>query len=542
MRTSFLAPLCALLLIGVSLLACGCTKATEPSASAPTPSPKILQFGNGSEPQDLDPHIVTGVTEHNIISALFEGLVTYDASSEGTAPGVAERWVVSPDKLTWTFHLRPDARWSNGDSLTARDFLRSYQRILTPSLGSEYAYKLHHVVGAEEFNQGKLTDFTQTGFCAPDDHTLVLRLKHPVPYLLEALKHYSWFPVHLPTIAKFGPIDRRGNRWTLPANFVGNGPFMLKTWLPNQVITVECSPTYRGAFHPLLDGIAFYAVDSNDAEERMFRGGQLHVTQSVPLGRIDSYRSQPASPLVIAPYYGTYFYRFNTTRPPLDDARVRRALALAIDRDTIVKNILRAGQEPALHFTPPYAGFTPGEVLHPDLAEARRLLAAAGYPEGRGLRRIEILYNTMESHKVIAEAIQQMWKTGLGVDVALRNEEWKVYLDSQHSLAFDVARAGWIGDYPDPHGFLDLWVSGGGNNDTGYTNPAYDRLLTSALDAPDEAARMSIYRELDSIITRDLPVIPIYFYKRVYLLSPKVRGWASNILDNRGWQYIDLAN
>ena len=529
---------CALAL--VLLPACSPPDSTRDSDRA---SEKVLRFGNGTEPQDLDPHVVTGVPEHNILTALFEGLVTQHPSGEGAAPGVAERWETSPDGLTWTFYLRADARWSNGETVTAQDFLRSFRRILTPSLGAEYAYKLHHVVGAEEFNTGRLADFAATGFSAPDERTLVLRLKHRVPYLLEALKHYSWFPVHLPTLERHGHADRKGGAWTRPGNLVGNGPFVLESWRPGQAIVARRSPTYWDAASVRLDAISFQAIDSTQTEERMFRSGQLHVTNAVPPEQIETYRRDRPAALRIDPYYGTYFYRINTTRPPLDDVRVRRALALAIDRRALIDTVLRAGQEPALHFTPPHAGFVPGDTLPatPDIAEARRLLAEAGFPGGRGLRRLEILYNTMESHKRVAEVIQQMWKTGLGVEASLRNEEWKVYLDSTDNLRYDLSRAGWIGDYPDPHGFLDLWVAGGGNNDTGYANPDYDRLLASALSAPDEATRMAIYRELDSMLTRDVPVIPLYFYKRVYLLDPQVQNWAPNILDHRAWKHIDLA-
>ncbi|TAG28378.1 MAG: peptide ABC transporter substrate-binding protein, partial [Verrucomicrobia bacterium] len=242
------------------------------------------------------------------------------------------------------------------------------------------------------------------------------------------------------------------------------------------------------------------------------------------------------------PYYGTYFYRVNVTRPPLNDVRIRRALALAIDRQAIADTVLRAGQEPALSFTPPYAGFVPTVTLDGDLAEARRLLAEAGFPEGRGLKPIELLYNTSEAHKSIAEAVQQMWKTKLGVDVVLRNEEWKVYLDSQDNLNFDLSRSGWIGDFPDPHTFLDMWKTGGGNNDTGYANPAYDQLLATALEAPDEAGRFAIYQQLDAMLTRDVPVIPLYYYKSTFLISPKVQGCVPNIIDNRHWARISLSD
>jgi oligopeptide transport system substrate-binding protein len=526
----------ALLLVLLSVLAFSACSRSTPAQTA-----KILNYGNGAEPQDLDPHVVTGVSENNIITALFEGLVSFDPSGTGVTPGVAETWETSGDGLTWTFHLRSTARWSNGEPVTSRDFLRSYQRMLTPSLAAEYAGKLYHVVGAEEFNTGKLADFSKTGFAAPDEHTLVLHLKHPVPYLLELLKHYSWYPVHLPTIEKFGPADRKGSAWTRPGNLVGNGPFRLESWLPNQKITVARSPTYWNAAAVKLDGIAFHAIDNLETEERMFRSGQLDITNTVPGNHIAEYRQKTPELIRIDPYYGTYFYRLNTTRPPLNDARVRRALALAIDRESIIRSITRAGQAPALNVTPTYAGFTPDDSIKPDVAEARRLLAEAGFPEGRGFRPLELLYNTSDAHKQIAEAVQQMWRIQLGINITLRNEEWKVYLDSNHTMNYDVSRASWIGDYPDPETFLDLWLTGGGNNDTGYANPDYDRLLATALESPDAAGRTAVYRRLENILVRDMPVIPIYFYKRVFLISPRVKNWVPNILDFRAWQYIDLA-
>ena len=533
-----LAPMFRFALALAFLLLAGCGK-TNPSSPAGQ-AKKVLNVGNGAEPQDLDPQVTTGVTEHHVLMALFEGLVAEHPSGEGIAPGVAGSWETSADQLTWTFHLRANAKWSNGDAVTAQDFLRSYQRILTPAFAAEYSYQLYVVEGAEDFNKGKLTDFTKTGFAAVDDHTLVLRLVQPVPYLLHALRHTSWFPVHLPTIRKFGPPDRKGSAWTRAGNLVGNGPFILTKWLPNQAITVERSPTYWNAAAVKLDAIIFHPVEDTNTEERMFRSGQLDVTQTIPADKIDAYRRDHPELLRVDPFYGTYYYNLNLTRPPLDDVRVRRALALALDREAMVKTILRAGQEPAYHFTPPYAGYIPGAKLTGGLAEARRLLAEAGYPEGKGLRRLEILYNTSATHKAVAEAIQQMWQTGLGVEVALRNEEWKVYLDSKDNLAYDICRAGWIGDFPDPHGFLEVFMTGGGNNDTGYTNPDYDRLLKSALGMPDQTARMDVYRQLDSMLTRDIPEIPLYFYKRVHLLSPRVKNWVPNIIDNRGWQYLDL--
>ncbi len=528
-------------------LTTGCGKkdtAATDTGSPQTPqavaTSKTLRVGNGTEPVDLDPHVVTGVQEHKIITALLEGLVTYSPTGD-IIPGAAESWTVSDDGLVYTFRLRPNAKWSNGEPVTSQDFVSSFKRILTPSLGAEYAYKLFHLVGAEEFNTGKLTDFTKVGAVGVDAHTLRLTLKHRTPFLIESLLHYAWFPVHIPTVAKFDGLTRKGSAWTRAGNYVGNGPFNLVEWKQNQKIVVTRSPTYWDHASVKLDAIEFFAIDNSDTEERLFRTGRLDYAYSLPLTKIETYRRENADTYREAPYYGTYFYRLNTTRKPLDDKRVRRALALGIDRESIIKNILRAaGQKPALNFTPPSPKFSADARISGDLVEARRLLAEAGYPDGKGLPQVEILFNTSESHRVIAEAIQQMWKTRLGVDATIINQEWKVYLDSQQTLNYQVARAGWIGDYGDPHTFLDMWVTGGGNNQTGWSNADYDRLLRGALQTKTEPERMAVYQQLEALLADEVPVIPIYFYTRVYAISPKVKNWVSTPLDNRAWKWVDL--
>ena len=538
---------CAIpLVVALLTLVTGCGKkeatATTELNKTATSHSKVIRVGNGTEPADLDPHVVTGVQEHKIITALLEGLVTYSPTGD-TAPGVAEHWTISDDGLVYTFHLRADAKWSNGEPLTSQDFVSSFKRILTPSLGAEYAYKLFHLVGAEEFNTGKITDFAQVGAKAIDGRTLQLTLKHRTPFLLESLKHYAWFPVHIPTVEKFDGLTRKGSAWTRAGNYVGNGPFNLVEWKQNQKIVVTRSPTYWDHATVKLDGIEFFAIDSPDTEERLFRTGKLDYAYSLPLGKIETYRRENTDTYRQTPYYGTYFYRLNTTRKPLDDKRVRRALALAIDRDSIIKNILRdAGQTPALNFTPPSDQFTATARLSGDLAEAKRLLAEAGYPDGKGMPAVDILFNTLDSHRVIAEAIQQMWKTRLGINATIQNQEWKVYLDSQQTLNYQVARAGWIGDYGDPHTFLDMWTTGGGNNQTGWSNATYDRLIRSALETNTEAERMEVYQKLEAILADEVPVIPIYFYTRIYAISPKVKNWITTPLDNRAWKWVDLAD
>ena len=396
---------------------------------------QILHKGNGQEVQDLDPQIVNSVSEFNILSALLEGLVAEDPVDLHPVPGVAERWDVSEDGRIYTFHLRPNAKWSNGAPVTARDFIDSYQRILSPTLAADNAYMLYPVANAEAFHKGRLADFAQVGFQAPDERTLIVTLASPTPYFLSLLSHYSWFPVHIPTVRKHGPVNERGSRWTLPERFVGNGPFTLEEWRLNVRVRVKKSETYWDAERVALNAIVFHTIDSVDVEERAFRSGQLHVTDAIPVNRIDRYRREQPDLLRIDPYLGTYFFRVNVTR--LDNRLLRRALAMAIDRQSIVENVTRGAQLPADAFTPPKtAGYTSEAKLPYDIRQAQRLLAEAGFPEGRGLPPIEILFNTSENHKIIAEAIQQMWRKNLNVAATLVNQEQKVYFDSRRQMNY----------------------------------------------------------------------------------------------------------
>ncbi len=503
----------------------------------------ILLLGIGTEPADLDPQVVTGVPEHKVLKALMEGLVSEKPGSLEPEPAVAERWDISPDGLVYTFHLREQARWSNGDPVTATDFVRSYQRILTPSFGAEYANMIYDfVAGAKDYYDGTITDFAQVGFRAIDERTLEVRLRHPTPYFLYILaSHYSWFPVPIKVVERFGGLERRGTDWTRPENFVGNGPFAIKEWLHTQKVVVKRNPLYWDAARVRLNEIHFFATENIPGEERMFRTGQLHRTNEVPQSKIDTYRAANSPHLRIEPYLGTYFYRINVTRPPFDDVRVRRALALAINREDIVQHVTRGGQQPAYHYTPPgFPAYQPKARLTGTIEEAQRLLAEAGFPGGEGLPRVEIQFNTSENHLAIAEAIQAMWRRNLGVNATLKNLEWKVYLDSHDTLSYGVSRAGWIADYLDCNTFLEIFVTGGGNNDTGWSNAEYDTLRARALSAPGEEERIACYQRMEEILLEELPIIPIYFYTRPYLLDSSVKGMEPNPLDHHPYKYVWL--
>ena len=536
MKTSSALALATSILIGLS--ACGGGGETNVESGTRN---QILHVGNGAEPQDLDPHTTTGMPEHRIQYALLEGLVKLDGETLEPVPGAASSWSVSADALHYTFNLRQDGRWSNGDPVTAHDFVYGWQRILSPALGAEYAYQLYYVVNAERYHTGEIDDFSEVGVRAVDDLTLEVELSHPTPFFLGLLDHHSTYPVHRPTIERFGRIDEAGTRWTRPENYVGNGPFNLTTWELNRVIVVERNPHYWDADNVALNEIHFYPIENYSTEERMFRSGGLHKTEDVPIEKIGVYREEEPELIRTNPYLGTYFYLINTTRPPLDDARVRRALAMSIDRESIVENVTKGGQLPAYTLTPPgVAGYYPRAKIPYDVEAARRLLAEAGYPNGEGFPAFELIYNTNESHQKIAVAIQQMWRQALNIDVTLANQEWKVYLENQNNLNFDISRLGWIGDYPDPNTFLDMYVTDGGNNDTGWSNPTYDSLIARAARTADPDERLEVFQEAEAILMREVPIIPIYTYTRNFLISEDVVGWPNNILDRHPYQHVSL--
>jgi oligopeptide transport system substrate-binding protein len=494
---------------------------------------QVLYWGNGTEPQELDPYIVTGVPENHIITALLEGLALKDPSTLESIPGVAEKWDISADGREYVFHLRANARWSNGDAVTAQDFAWSWWRALQPELGNQYAYMYYPIRNAEAYATGRLKDFSQVGVEAVDARTLKVTLTHPTPYFLQLLDHYSMFPVHRPTIEKFGAPAERGTRWTRAGNFVGNGPFQLTQWDLNKVVVVTKNPHYWDAGNVRLNAIRFYPTENVSTEERMFRAGQLHVTGAMPTDKVPIYKAEAPQLLRLSPYLGTYFYRLNTSVPQLRDKRVRQALALAVDRESLVNNLLKGGQLPAYTFTPPNTlGYTAESPLRYDPDKARALLAAAGYPDGKGFPPTEILYNTSEGHQKLAVALQQMWKTVLNIDITLNNQDWKVYLDSEAAGRFEISRAGWIGDYVDPNTFLDLWITGGGNNRTGWSNAEYDRLVLH--DAPAAATREQRYeyfRRAEAILLDELPMIPLYTYTSAHLVQTSVKGLPGNLLD-----------
>jgi oligopeptide transport system substrate-binding protein len=500
-----------------------------------------LHRGIGPDLSDLDPHLASSLGDIHVLSALFEGLVGEEPETLAPVPGVATRWDISADGLVYTFHLRPDAKWSDGRPLVAADFVASVRRALSPALGAPNAELLYPVLNAEAYHKSRLADFSAVGISAPDTHVLRVALEYPAAHFLALLSHPIWFPVPAHAIAAVGPAEERGNRWaSSPATFVGNGPFVLRRWDRGQVIIAEANPAYWDAAAVKLRAVHFHTYDSVEAAERAYRAGQLHLIDALPAGRVEAWRTDAPDQLRADPSLDIYFYRINTTRPVLNDVRVRRALSLAVDREQLVSALLKGGQRPAAAFVPPGAGgYEPPAVLRHDLAAARALLTEAGYPDGQGLPIFDLLYNTSENHRRIAEALQQQWQRA-GITTRLVNQEFATLLEARRAGDFQLLRSGWVADYDDPISFLALFTKDSAQNFTGWSDPAYDRALYEAARTRDTSARHALLRDAETRLLEAAPIIPLYINTHVYLLHPAVRGWHPTLLDRHPLKAISL--
>ncbi len=529
-RTKKLVALLTALAIAATLLA-GCGGAPKSEAGKETAKiqsgmakEQVIRHNVGAEPETLDTAKITGLTEATIVGAIFEGLTRYD-KDEKLASGMAEKWEISPDGLKYTFYLK-DAKWTNGDPVTAQDFEYTWKRVLDPKIASEYAYQLYYIKNAEAYNTGKIKDAAQVGVKAVDAKTLVVELHSPAPQFLGLTAFHTLYPVNKKA------VEANPEKWFQdPKTLISNGPFKLVNWNNRQSIELEKNPAYWDAGAVKLQKLVFTPIDAEDTVLTMFETGQIDMAMNPPRQELE--RLQKEGNLQIAPNLATYFYRFNVTKKPFNDVRVRKALAMAIDREAILKNVTKAGEKPATAFVPfgiPDAD--PGKDYREvggtlftqfDLAQAKQLLAEAGYPDGKGFPAVAILYNNDQKHAKVAQAIQEMWKQNLGINVKLTNQEWQVYLDSEDKLAYDIARAGWNADYVDPMTFMDMFVTKGGNNDTGWSNPQYDQAIKTANTTGEAKVRMEAMHKAEKILMDEMPIMPIYFYTQPYLVNPKVK-------------------
>lgn len=488
-----------------------------------------LVRNNGAEPQSLDPHKIEGVPEANLARDQFEGLVNIDLNGD-IRPGVAESWE-HDDARVWRFNLRKDAKWSNGDPVTAHDFVYSWKRLVNPETASPYASYLQyaHIINVDEIISGT-ADPETLGVKALDDHTFEVTLSEPIPYLDKLVGHTSVVPVHQATVEKYG------NQWTQPKTFVSNGAYKLKTWVVNERIVLERNDQYWDNDASVIDEVTFLAISSEVTDVNRYRSGEVDMTNNaIPTDLFPRLKRDIPDEVKVSPSLCTYYYEVNNERAPFDDPRVRTAVKLAMDRDIIADKVMGQGQTAAYGFTPPST--VDMEAIQPEWfsqwtqkernAKAIELLEEAGFNKRNPLT-FTLLYNTSESHKKVAIAAASILKQNAGINVKLENQEWKTFLDSRHQGTYEVARAGWCADYNEPSSFLNIMLSTSSNNTSHYKSDAFDAAMRSSVTAESEADRVKAYQEAERVMDEESAIVPIYYYVTPRLVKPYVGGYSVN--------------
>ncbi|MGB9097936.1 oligopeptide ABC transporter substrate-binding protein OppA [Erwinia sp.] len=493
-----------------------------------------LVKGNGDEVQSLDPHKIEGVPESNVSRDLLEGLVISDTQGH-PIPGVAESWE-NKDGKVWTFHLRKNAKWSNGEPVTAQDFVYSWQRLADPKTASPYASYLQygHLENIDDIIAGKKSPDT-LGVKALDANTLQVTLSESVPYFFKLLIHPSMSPVYKPAVEKFG------EKWTQPENWVGNGAFKLQAHVINERIVVVRNPDYWDNANTKLDKVTFLPISSevSDVNRYFSNDGSDMTYNNMPIELFKKLQRDNPKELHVDPYLCTYYYEINNQKAPFTDPRVREALKLGLDRDIMVNKVLAQGQLPAYSYTPPAtdgANLTKPEwfgwTQEKRNAEAKKLLAEAGYTADKPLT-FELLYNTSDLHKKLAIAASSIWKKNLGVNIKLNNQEWKTFLDTRHQGNFDVSRAAWCADYNEPSSFLNTMISDSSSNTAHYKSAAFDKVMADSAKASDEKSRSDLYAKAEQILDKDSAIAPVYYYVNARLVKTYVGGYTGkDALDN----------
>ena len=523
---------CCFLAVVFGLLTSGCAR-REPPAD--------ITIINNVEPESLDPAIITGQADGRVVQGLFEGLTRLDPKTARPVPAMAESWEISQDGLFYTFHLRTNLVWSTGEPIRAADVVYSWTRVLNPATASDYAGQLFYLKNGEAFNAGKIKDPSLVGVHALDPFTVRVELEHPTAFFLDLCAFQTLLVVPRQTIEKYG------DRWLMARPLPSSGPFELFAWRLNDKILLKKNPRYWDAANTQSEIIDLLPVGSPNAALNLYTHGQADIVWDkdlVPTELVDALLQRPD--FHTFDYLGTYFIRFNVTKKPFDDPRVRKALALAIDRERIVKKITRAGEPPAFHLVPDgTANYSPPDGLGHNPELARKLLAEAGYPGGKGFPHFEYMFNaaaggSAKIHENVAIELQQMWRDELGIQMDLRQLEWKVYLSAQSHLDFELSRSSWIGDYNDPQTFLGMFTSDDGNNRTGWKNPDYDALIKAANNEPDLLKRAKLFQQAETLLVKDeAPIVPLFFYVGInYFDTNKIQGIFENILDVHPLQAI----
>lgn len=516
----------------LALMLCAQASAAEYSRE------NTLRRANGAEPATLDPHKAQGVTESNILRDLYEGLIIADPAGE-LEGGVASSWIITDGGRVYTFNLRPTTRWSNGDPVTAQDFVNGLRRSVDPATGSSYSFILYPIKNAEKIVTGKTNWLwqpyipEQLGVTAVDDHTLKIELEAATPYFLQLLTHSSTYPIHAASVEKYG------RRFVRPGNHVTNGAYQLKEWHLAEKLVLTRNPYYWDNANTRIENVMYYAVEEANTELMRFRVNDLDWGEAIPLPMLDWVKANLAESYKVHPYLGTYYYGLNTTRPPFkNNPKLRKALALTLQRDRITKYVTRGGEVPTYSFVPPgVLGYTAQQPDYADWSQkqklelAKELYVEAGYSDNNPAA-IELFYNTSEGHKAIAIAIADMWKQALGVNVTLSNQEWKTYLQTRNEKETQAFRAGWIGDYNDANTFLEMFQSASELNDVGFDDKRYDRYLKQAAAATNPVQRRQLLQLAEQRLLNAHVILPIYHYVNKRLVHKRVKGYQGNIMDH----------
>lgn len=516
-----------------------CVSAGAYFGATTPPDDDVLIVSNASEPRSLDPHKTAGVPESNIMLNLYDALTTYDPKTNEPIPCLATRWESNADASVWTFYLRNDATWTDGTPITAEDFVYSWRRITDPNTASPYSNLLYYVKNGEKLNdpESGLADLTQLGARALDPYTLEVTMERPTAFFVAMTPHYAFAAVPKHAIEKFG------DAWLNPANHVSSGPFRLVKRVPYDRIVLDKWQDHWDAANVKLDRVIFLPIEDQNTSVNLYKANELQVTagggQSVPTAFVRALK--PKQDFHIHAEYGTYYYSLNVKRPPFDNVKVRRALNMAIDKEAICEKYLGAGQAPAYNWVPPGTlGYPYPEAPRYDPEGAKKLLAEAGYPDGKNFPKVEIFFNTLESHRQIAELVQRYWKENLNIPVELNNQEWQVFQATRESRRFDVARDGWIADYLDPNTFLDLFQTDTLNNHPGWIHPEYTKLMIQANGNPNPQTRLDLLAKAEKILLDEMPLIPLYYYASVKLRKPYVVGWYETPLDQHPLKFVSI--
>ncbi|MGQ8873898.1 peptide ABC transporter substrate-binding protein [Paenibacillus sp. TSA_86.1] len=537
-RKSLLVLLTLILAFGTVLAACGSknegtgTKTDNNSASGEKGLAKdqVLKINLTAEPPTLDPAQAKDSQTNTVLKFLYEGLVRIDDKGK-EAPGIATKWDISEDGLKYVFNLNPEAKWSNGDAITAEDFARSWERALKPETASPYAYQLYYIKGAQAFNEGKTKDFSQVGVKAKDEHTLEVTLENPTPYFLGLTAFYTYYPVHK-------SADTNKKFFSDYKNMIVNGPFVMDQFAKGQKIVVKKNEGYHAAADIKLTQVDMSLTSSSASELQAYKSGQLDYSGApngeIPTDQIPSLKAELPNEFKATGIASTYYYLFNLKEAPFNNLKIRKAFAMSINRQLIVDKVTQGGQIPAFGFVPPGIRGEKGQFRdeHKDdyfaenVEEAKKLLEEGMKEEGyTTLPALTLIYNTSDNHAKIALAIADMWKQNLGVDVKTENQEWGVFLENRQNQNFQIARAGWSADYSDPYNFLEMWTTGNTNNDPKFSNEQFDKDVKETVKTADPAKRMAAFADAEKVLVQDeMAVLPIYYYTNVSLTKPYLKG------------------